>query len=748
MKKRSFSKVLALVLAILTLSNFIGLTVHALPTWPSSWIQIDSDPNEDGPGDNWRDVQYAYYQYDEDYLYLKLKCYAEPGSEWPGSEGRYKWFVDLDGNMEIQGGSIIDAEYLLFVEDTDDDGSGEMYFLNDANEDDNFGEYEPWPPTNYSDYEVTDSNIGGWRIVAADNQIEMYISWSSIGDPEPYWLIWATDQENPNLDQMPTTDHPNEGTIAIRDVAAISQTVVDEGNVPIPTPVIIEQGDQVRIEVVVKNQGNQEESFDVTCYFDTSVIGTQTVNNLPAGQSETLYFVWDTTGVLPGTYDIKAWADSGTEITEIDEVNNWCTEPLAVTIKFHDVAATSQVPNPTSVVYNAGTTVNIDVTVENLGEFIETFDVTCYYDSTQIGTAQTVTNLGVGASDTLTFNWDTTGVPHGVYYITAMADSSGVISEVDEDNNECTSLATVTIYEPGEPGELSVDKAKTSVVSGPDPPVVGSETVYELTITVWNIGGSDVENVVVEDTISLDVSFVSVGTPSQGSASEFEGTITWNVGTLSPGDSETLTFRVSLTPGSPIKYYLNHANDLSASGDDVDTVLGKTDVTVTAITGPILIISKTDSPDPVQPGGTITYTLTYENIGDIAAYNVIITETYDPLVTFVSANPPPTSGNNVWEITELNVDGPHNIQIIVEVSPDATDGTIIFNSAIIEYGDLLPPQANEETTVQQQQEFIIRSFVGGTLIPISLGTFTYQLPALTMIAVLAVAFFAKRRRKL
>ncbi|MCP8305063.1 MAG: DUF11 domain-containing protein [archaeon] len=733
--KKGFSKVLALVIAILTLSTFVGLTVHALPTWPSSWIPIDSDPNENGSADDWRDVEYAYYQYDADYLYLKLKCYDTPGSEWP-DDGRYKWFIDLDGNMYIQGNTIYNAEYLLFVEDTNADGSGEMYLLQ-----------SPFPSNwstfaNKATYQITNPEIGGFQII--DNQIEMYISWISIGDPDSYWLIWATNQANPNLDQMPTTDHPDEEAIAVHDVVAKSQTVVDEKNEPIPTPVSVKPGDQVRIEVVVENQGTQKESFDVTCYFDTSVIGTQRVNNLPAGHSRTLYFVWDTTGVPPDTYDIEAWADSGVEITEINEENNWCTESTAVTIEFHDVAAISQVPTPTSV--EKGGTVNIDVTVKNLGDFTETFDVTCYYDSTPIGT-QTVT-VNPGATDTLSFTWDTSSVDPGIYTIKAVADPNDDIDESDETNNECTSLATVTVYA-GEVGKLSVDKAKTSVISGPDPPVVGSETVYELTITVSNTGGSNVENVDVEDTISSDVTFISADPPPVTSPPP---KIVWNVGTLTPGASATLTFRVSLTPGSPIEYYLNHASDLIASGDEVDDAYGKTDVTVTAITGPILIISKADSPDPVQPGGTLTYTLTYENIGDTVAYNVIITETYDPLVTFVSANPPPTSGNNVWEITELKVDGPHTIQIIVEVSQEAPDGTVIPNYGTITYSDLLPPEEPdlwEETTVQQQQQFV-RSFVGGALVPISLGPLAYQVPvlALTMIAVLATAFFAKRRLKL
>ncbi|MEM4462060.1 MAG: hypothetical protein QW695_04230, partial [Candidatus Bathyarchaeia archaeon] len=54
---------------------------------------------------------------------------------------RYKWFIDFDGNLYVSGGNVIDAEYLLFVEDTDDDGVGELYLLFDQDGNSDFDEY-------------------------------------------------------------------------------------------------------------------------------------------------------------------------------------------------------------------------------------------------------------------------------------------------------------------------------------------------------------------------------------------------------------------------------------------------------------------------------------------------------------------------------------------------------------------------------------------------------------------------------
>jgi uncharacterized repeat protein (TIGR01451 family) len=589
----------------------------AVPTWPSSWIVIDWDRAEDGTGDDWRDVEYAFYQFDVDYLYLKLQCYSLPGGEWLTSDARYKWFIDTDGTMYYGGGNIYDAECLLFVEDTDHDGSGEMYLVKDSNGDNSFDEYEPWPPADCASYEVTDPNTGGWSVVAP-NQIEMYVKWASIATPPSYGLFWTTDQANPNLDQGPTTDRVDEEqAIIVHNVASISQ---------IPTPQVVNYcyGEHVLIEVVVANTGTQVETFSVTCYFNNTSIETQLVSSLAAGHQATLFFDWDTSGLPIGNYTITAWADSSAAIAEIDELDNWCTSPATVTIQpvpVHDVAAVSQVPDQVSVVQ--GTVVNINVTVSNLGDFTETFNVTCFYGDTPIG-YETVTDLPSQVTTSKLFVWDTTGVTPNTYYVRAMADSSRSITEANENNNNCTSFEVVSIHSSSDMGKLFVDKVKTAVIAGGDPPVVGLPTVYELTIIVTNIGGSALSNVNVSETISSESAFVSVGTPSQGSVAALPPPkIEWNVGALAPGAYATLVFWTSTTPSSSGVVFLNHKEDILASGTDTlsnttvsDT--GDTDITVTAIIRDVAAVGQVPSSTVVNQGETAAVFVTLENLGNVS----------------------------------------------------------------------------------------------------------------------------------
>jgi hypothetical protein len=84
-----------------------------------------------------------------------------------------------------------------------------------------------------------------------------------------------------------------------------------------------------------------------------------------------------------------------------------------------DVAVTNIVPSRTWAY--TGWPVNITVTVKNKGNATETFNVTAYYDTDQIG-IMTVTNLAPNEERNIIFEWNTTSVAEGNYVIKAIAD--------------------------------------------------------------------------------------------------------------------------------------------------------------------------------------------------------------------------------------------------------------------------------------------------------------------------------------
>jgi hypothetical protein len=86
----------------------------------------------------------------------------------------------------------------------------------------------------------------------------------------------------------------------------------------------------------------------------------------------------------------------------------------------------------------------VEVTLENLGIYSETFDVAAYYDSVQIGT-KTDVSLPAGAATVLTLSWNTAGIQAGNYYLKVTATT--IEGETDTTNNSYT-LQSIVIQPP------------------------------------------------------------------------------------------------------------------------------------------------------------------------------------------------------------------------------------------------------------------------------------------------------------
>jgi len=68
-------------------------------------------------------------------------------------------------------------------------------------------------------------------------------------------------------------------------------------------------GEVLEIFVIVKNEGNATESFDVTVLYDLHIVETLLVENLEPGSQKTLVFQWNTQNVAEGNYTLRARAN-------------------------------------------------------------------------------------------------------------------------------------------------------------------------------------------------------------------------------------------------------------------------------------------------------------------------------------------------------------------------------------------------------------------------------------------------------
>lgn len=165
----------------------------------------------------------------------------------------------------------------------------------------------------------------------------------------------------------------------------------------------------------------------------------------------------------------------------------------------------------------------------------------------------------------------------------------------------------------------------------PDPVTVGQTLTYRAVIS--NQGPSPANGVSFVDFLPLGVSFVSA-LASQGSCNLTGRRVSCNLGALPVGGIGTITIFVSPTSAGQI------VNSASVSSDEVDSVLSDNSVTLTTtVASPSadLVLTATDSPDPIEAGLDLTYAITVTNQGPSIARSVVVNSILPLGFDFVSA---------------------------------------------------------------------------------------------------------------
>jgi hypothetical protein len=145
-----------------------------------------------------------------------------------------------------------------------------------------------------------------------------------------------------------------------------------------------------------------------------------------------------TAEIMNVTFQVVGYGTSPLNLTETqlydsagNAISHEAENGLLVTV-IRDVAIIDITPVPQKVYPDRNVTVY--VTAGNLGKMSETFNVSAYIDGTvQLGTI-TVTNLAPATNVTLTFHWDTTGLPYGHWHTTS-ANATFVPNEFNTTNN-------------------------------------------------------------------------------------------------------------------------------------------------------------------------------------------------------------------------------------------------------------------------------------------------------------------------
>lgn len=175
---------------------------------------------------------------------------------------------------------------------------------------------------------------------------------------------------------------------------------------------------------------------------------------------------------------------------------------------------------------------------------------------------------------------------------------------------------TVTTIVTGCAPSVTLDKA------GPGQVAAGGSIAY--TLTVANTATADADAVVVNDTVPAPLTNVSAS-PSTGTCTVNGNDVACAIGTLAPGQDETITITADVPPGA-CGVIENSATGTFTGGSVqsglVQTSMGSCGPTV----APALAIVKTADAGVVAPGQPIGFTITVRNDGTADATDVAISD--------------------------------------------------------------------------------------------------------------------------
>lgn len=246
-----------------------------------------------------------------------------------------------------------------------------------------------------------------------------------------------------------------------------------------------------------------------------------------------------------------------------------------------------------------------------------------------------------------------------------------------------TSLETGAVLGTGT-GTTVTSLSTVAVTSSdtPDPVAPGSPVAYTL---AWSVAGTaPVTDMLMTETLSSSLTFVSASNNGSFSGSGSGGTITWILGNHNPGETGTVTFTAKAANLVANGTVLSSSAALAAK--DIATVSVPQTTTITA--APIVSVETSVNLQFVNPGDIVTYTVTVKNTGNDTAKNVVLTDTLPSELHFNDVAGAVKSfmlgdiapGNNVVQVFQAEVTHTATAGMFQNVATASADNHIAVTS--------------------------------------------------------------------
>jgi uncharacterized repeat protein (TIGR01451 family) len=449
----------------------------------------------------------------------------------------------------------------------------------------------------------------------------------------------------------------------------------------------------------------------------TGSISCSKPSNFLAGSSGNFILVVNVNGATASGTVITNTANIASTTTETNGANNSATATTTVGVGSADVSVTkTDSPDPV----DAGSNLTYTITVTNAGP--STATTVALADTLPAGTTfvslaapggWTCSTPAVGATGTINCSIPTLGVTSAIFTAVVHVDpallagnvlsNTATVSTATTDPNGANNSATATTTVVAS-ADLLLSKTDT-----PDPVNAGSNISYQITLT--NNGPSNAASASFSDTLPAGTTFVSISTtgpwtcttpavgatgtvtctnPSFGVTVDFFTIVVQTNAGLAAGTVLTNTATVTSTTIDP-----NGANNSSTATTTVG--VGSADVSIT----------KVDTPDPVNAGTNITYTITVANAGPTNAASASMSDTLPAGTTFVSLSAPAGwtcttpavgAGGTVSCTNPSLGTGNAVFSLVVRVAPATAPGTVITNTATVSSTTADPNGANNSST--------------------------------------------------
>ncbi len=362
---------------------------------------------------------------------------------------------------------------------------------------------------------------------------------------------------------------------------------------------------------------------------------------------------------------------SGTQITDTDEVVAGTNDPnlannTATAVNIVGAASTADLaitntasPNPVlqgnditytvTVVNNgpsAASTVAFTESVPTNTSFVSVAQTSgsSIWSCSTTSISCTISSLPVGISTTFQVIVQVGATVASGTVISDEADVSSATADPNPTNNQV--IATDVVAAAGQ-----ADAAVT-ITGTPNPVLAGNNLTYTITVTNNGPVPDNATGVTLTNTFPANTTLVSATAASGWTCTPGTGSESCTIATLAPNTSATFTFVVKVTPpsgnpptGNVPGTQLTDTATVTTTSSDPNSA-NNTASTSSYVASPSqadVAIVKTASPEPVETGTTLTYTLQVSNNGPATAQNVYVSDPLPTGVAYLTTSPVSTT---------------------------------------------------------------------------------------------------------